>query len=365
MVTPREAHVSEEAGSGVSASPRPVAKRRAVSVKELAEGLLGGDRGALARGISLVESHQARHRTMAQALLEAVLPHTGGSLRVGLTGVPGVGKSTFIERLGTMLTGGELGGARKVAVLAIDPSSTVTGGSVLGDKTRMAKLSGDPMAFVRPSPSSGTLGGVAGKTRESVLLCEAAGFGVVIVETVGVGQSETAVAGMTDLFVALMLPNAGDELQGIKRGLLELADMVVVNKADGENVTAARRATAEHRAALRCMPRRDDEPEPVVLMCSAKLGDGVGAVWEAVEERAAGMGASGALAQRRARQATRWLDEAVSERLGLAFKESPGVAGERARVEALVRGGAMSVSAGADALVHSFIRSESAEKQGR
>lgn len=357
MPADREEHVREApAGSGASASPRPVPKRLTVSPAALADRVLSGDRGALARAISIVESHNPRHRAQADELLERVMPRTGGALRLGLTGVPGVGKSTFIERLGTMLTSGKLGEPQRVAVLAIDPSSTLSGGSILGDKTRMAGLSGDPDAFVRPSPSSGTLGGVASKTRESMLLCEAAGFGVVIVETVGVGQSETAVAGMTDVFLALMLPNAGDELQGIKRGLLELADLVAVNKADGENALAARRAASEHVAALGCMSRAEHEPPPVVLTCSAKLGDGVPEVWEAVEQRVGAMRASGALESRRAAQTMRWLDETVGERLREAFENDPGVMAARARVRAGVREGTMTVGSGASVLMDAFLR---------
>ena len=206
-------------------------------------------RATLARAITLIESKRADHQAKAHQLVQQLLPHTGKAIRVGITGAPGVGKSTTIDTLGTFLTGN----GHKVAVLAVDPSSTRTGGSILGDKTRMARLAVDDGAFVRPSPSSGTLGGVAAKTRETMLLCEAAGYDVILVETVGIGQSETAVADMTDFFLALMLPGAGDELQGIKKGLLEIADLIAVNKADGDNVTRARRAATDYRQAIRLM----------------------------------------------------------------------------------------------------------------
>lgn len=341
---------------------RPSRRRGLPAPAELGERLVAGDRAALARAISLVESSNERHRALAGELLALVMPRTGNSVRVGVTGVPGVGKSTFIECLGGMLTGGELGGTKRVAVLAIDPSSTVTGGSILGDKTRMARLSADPNAFIRPSPSSGTLGGVASKTRESLLLCEAAGFDVVLVETVGVGQSETAVVQMTDVFLALMLPNAGDELQGIKRGLLELADVVAVNKADGEHAQAARRAVAEHRAALRCIPR-PDEWEPPALTCSARTGAGVSAVWEALEERIEYVRDSGGLGARRRDQQLGWLRQSVSERLLRLFDQSPAVGAARATVDPRVASGDLAPPAAADVLIEAF-RGERASAGG-
>ncbi|HYO74766.1 MAG TPA: methylmalonyl Co-A mutase-associated GTPase MeaB, partial [Archangium sp.] len=225
-------------------------------VEAYVEGVRASERAMLARAITLIESEHPRHEAFAQEVLTRLLPYTGGALRVGISGVPGVGKSTFIDALGMHLVG--LG--KRVAVLAIDPSSTVSGGSILGDKTRMARLSRESLAYIRPSPSSGTLGGVARKTRETLLLCEAAGFDVVLVETVGVGQSETVVADMVDFYLVLMLSGAGDELQGIKRGILEVADMIAINKADGDNVVRAERARAEYRAALHLM-RPGAEPE--------------------------------------------------------------------------------------------------------
>ena len=232
--------------------------------------LLSGDRAALARAITLVESKRADHRAAARRLLDAAMPAAGRAVRVGITGVPGVGKSTLIDALGSNLTAA----GRRVAVLAVDPSSTRTGGSILGDKTRMARLSADPNAFIRPSPTSGTLGGVAAKTRETMLLCEAAGFDVVLVETVGVGQSETAVAELTDFFLVLMLPGAGDELQGIKKGVLELADMIAVNKADGDNAARASAAAAEYRAALQILTPASPDWSPPVVTVSGLAGRG-------------------------------------------------------------------------------------------
>jgi LAO/AO transport system kinase len=287
-----------------------------------------------------------------------VIERTGRAARVGITGVPGVGKSTFIERLGTMLTTGALGAPKRLAVLAIDPSSTVTGGSILGDKTRMARLTGDPNAFVRPSPSSGTLGGVAQRTRESMLLCEAAGYDVVFVETVGVGQSETTVAQMTDVFLALMLPGAGDELQGIKRGLLELADLVAVNKADGDNLRAARIAVAEHEAALRCMPTALDDHVARVLMCSAKTGDGVADVWRAIDERLAGMRTSGLLQTKRQSQRLGWMHQLIDESLRRAFERDGRVTALREAIERDVRAGDLPPSAGAQRLIDAFLRTD-------
>lgn len=324
------------------------------SLDKLYSGLCKGDRSALARAISLVESSNPVHMKIASDLLSMLMSQTGGSIRIGITGVPGVGKSTFIECLGTMLTGGDLGRPRKVAVLAIDPSSTRTGGSILGDKTRMTRLAADPNAFIRPSPTSGTLGGVACKTRESMLLCEAAGFDVVLVETVGVGQSETIVAEMTDFLLALMLPGAGDELQGIKRGLLEMADMVGVNKADGEHRKAARRAAAEHAAAIRCMAHDDVNWTPPVMMCSARTGEGVGEIWRALEERVEDLRRSGVLADRRDDQLLRWLKQLVTEELVRAFERDEGVLHARKRIDIAVRSGQLAPSIAARELLQIF-----------
>src|SRR5712675_1772738 len=244
----------------------------------LERGIRAGERAVLARAITLIESKRADHQKTARQLVQDLLPLTGRAIRVGITGAPGVGKSTTIDALGTYLTG--IG--HKVAVLAVDPSSARTGGSILADKTRMARLATDDNAFIRPSPAAGTLGGVAAKTRETMLACEAAGFDVILVETVGIGQSETAVADMTDFFLALMLPGAGDELQGIKKGLVELADMIAINKADGDNLARAKAAAAEYRAALHILTPRVAEWNPPVITYSAATGTGVAQLWENV-----------------------------------------------------------------------------------
>ncbi|BEU96668.1 methylmalonyl Co-A mutase-associated GTPase MeaB [Acidovorax sp. DW039] len=296
-------------------------------------GIVGGDgplqRRAMAKAITLLESTRADHRAQADELLTALLPHTGKSFRLGISGVPGVGKSTFIEALGLYL----IGQGHRVAVLAVDPSSTVSGGSILGDKTRMEHLSVHEKAYIRPSPSSGTLGGVAEKTREALLVCEAAGYDVVIIETVGVGQSETAVAGMTDMFVLMQLPNAGDDLQAIKKGVMEIADLVVINKADIDK-NAATRAEAQITSSLRLLGQHGN-PEtahhdaalwhPKVVQISALLGQGVDGFWAAVSEFRRLQTANGRLAQRREKQALAWMWERIEAGLKLAFRQHPQV----------------------------------------
>src|SRR6201989_1460852 len=246
---------------------------RTLPPADLARGIRTGARATLARAITLIESKRADHRKIAHLLVQELLPHTGSAVRLGITGAPGPGKSTTIDVLGTYLTGE----GHRVAVLAVDPSSTRTGGSILGDKTRMARLANDERAFIRPSPAAGTLGGVAAKTRKTMLICEAAGFDVILVETVGIGQSETAVADMTDFFLVLMLPGAGDDLQGIEKGVVELADMIAVNKADGDNINRAKAAAGEYRAALHILTPRSPNWAPPVVICSALTGEGIAA----------------------------------------------------------------------------------------
>jgi LAO/AO transport system kinase len=310
---------------------------RTLKPSALALGIKAGERATLARAITLIESKRADHRNAAHHLVQELLPATGKAVRLGITGAPGAGKSTAIDALGTFLTAR----GHKVAVLAVDPSSTRTGGSILGDKTRMARLATDPNAFVRPSPSSGTLGGVAAKTRETMLLCEAAGYDVVLVETVGIGQSETTVADMTDFFLVLMLPGAGDELQGLKKGIVELADMIAVNKADGDNIARARLAAAEYRAALNILAPHSANWSPPVLTFSALTGDGIALLWAQVLSHKETMTASGELATRRREQQVKWMWTMLEERLTARLRSDPSVRGKVKAAEAAVAAGSL------------------------
>ena len=311
---------------------------KAPSIEQLAKAIRAGDRAMLARAITLIESKRADHRQSAHQLVQRLLPQTGKALRIGITGSPGVGKSTSIETLGRYLTGR----GHKVAVLAVDPSSNRTGGSILGDKTRMAELAGDPNAFIRPSPSSGTLGGVAAKTRETMLLCEAAGYDVILVETVGIGQSETAVAEMTDFFLVLMLPGAGDELQGIKKGVVELADMIAVNKADGDNLARARAAAAEYRAALHILKTPSPNWTPPVATYSALTGNGIAEVWAAIESYRDKLTASGELADKRRSQQVKWMWSMLEERLYARLRADPELRQKLPKLEKEVAAGKLS-----------------------
>ncbi|WP_394701496.1 methylmalonyl Co-A mutase-associated GTPase MeaB [uncultured Roseibium sp.] len=316
------------------------ANRQALDVRTLAEGIRSGNRATLARAITLVESRKAEHRKIARELIQEVLPRTGKALRVGITGVPGVGKSTTIDTLGSNLTAA----GHKVAVLAVDPSSTRTGGSILGDKTRMAQLAVDRNAFIRPSPSAGTLGGVAAKTRETMLLCEAAGFDIILVETVGIGQSETTVADMVDFFLVLMLPGAGDELQGIKKGVLEIADMIAVNKADGDGATRARSAASDYRAALHILAPKSPTWTPPVITISGLANEGLDALWEQIELHRTRMTASGEWQSRRAEQQVAWMWDLLQQRMMEALKNDKRTADRLKSLEASVREGETSVS---------------------
>ena len=314
---------------------------------DLAAGVLAGDRTAIGRAITLVESVLPEHRVDAAALLDELLPHSGDAHRVGITGVPGVGKSTFIEALGLQLTGA----GHKVAVLAVDPSSSRTGGSILGDKTRMAQLSVDPDAFIRPSPSAGTLGGVTRATREAMIVLEAAGHDVVLVETVGVGQSETVVQGMVDIFVVLMLSGAGDELQGIKKGVLELADLLAVNKADGANVDKAKQAAVDYRRALHLVQPPGASWEPPVLTCSAIERTGLAELWSEIERHRALMTETGERDERRREQKLSWMRTMLQERLLAHFDTDPVFAAARADAEAAVSDGSLTPSVAVNQLL--------------
>jgi LAO/AO transport system kinase len=313
-------------------------------------GVRAGERAALARAITLVESKRPDHQRSAHQLVQRLLPFTGAARRVGITGAPGVGKSTTIDVLGSHLTG--LG--HKVAVLAVDPSSARTGGSILADKTRMARLAVDANAYIRPSPSAGTLGGVAARTRETLLLCEAAGYDVILVETVGTGQSETAVADMTDFFLALMLPGAGDELQGLKKGLVELADMIAINKADGDNASRARVAAAEYGAALNILTPRLAEWQPPVVTYSALTGTGIAALWEHVLDHRCRLAATGAFAAQRREQQVKWMWALVEERLHGRLAADPKLKVRVPELEAAVAGGTLSPTLAADEIVQTL-----------
>lgn len=315
----------------------------------LADALLAGNRRALARAITLIESTRPDHRRRAEDLLAEVLPRTGNSVRLGISGVPGVGKSTFIEAFGGHL----IAQGHKVAVLAIDPTSRRTGGSILGDKTRMEQLARNPEAFIRPSPTGGSLGGVARRTREAMLACEAAGFDVVIVETVGVGQSETAVADMVDLFLLLLLPSGGDELQGIKKGVVEIADLVAVNKADGEMTDAAARAAAEYQSALRMLRPITEAWQIPVLRCSALTGKGIPEIWRAVGDYRQAIGEAG-FATRRAEQARAWLWSEIDDTLRERFRRHPAVAAALPEAERAVMAGETTPGLAAEELLRAF-----------
>jgi LAO/AO transport system kinase len=318
---------------------------------QLAERVLRGDRRALARAITLIESRRPDHQEQAESLLARLLPQTGRAIRLGISGTPGAGKSTFIEAFGRHV----IGQGHKIAVLAVDPSSQRSGGSILGDKTRMQALAQAPEAFIRPSPAGGTLGGVARRTREAALACEAAGYGVIVIETVGVGQSETAVADMVDCFALLLAPGGGDELQGIKRGIIELADLVLVNKADGDLLAAAQRARADYQAALHLLRPASPAWTPEVLACSALHEQGIDAVWQAICRQRRALEQAGELTARRARQVYRWLWTEIEAGLLDALRADPTSRRLIAELEGDVEAGRLLPPAAARRLVRRFL----------
>src|SRR5712691_9597228 len=328
----------------------PRSERSTPDVAALARGIRDGERAVLARAITLIESKRADHQKAARALVQELLPAIGKAVRVGITGMPGVGKSTTIDALGTFLT--EKG--HKVAVLTVDPSSRRTGGSILGDKTRMARLASDPCAFIRPSPASGTLGGVAAKTRETMLLAEAAGYDVVLVETVGIGQSEITVADMTDFFLVLMLPGAGDELQGLKKGVVELADMIAVNKADGDNVKRANAAAAEYRAALHILTPRSPDWRPPVTTYSALTGAGIAELWQQVLAHRTRLSQSGELDRQRREQQVKWMWAMIEERLIGRLKSDASLKARLPALEAAVAEGRLSPAVAAEEIAQAI-----------
>jgi LAO/AO transport system kinase len=323
---------------------RPESSQPPADVAKLAAGIRSGERAVLARAITLIESKRADHQRAARRLVQDLLPHTGQAIRVGITGMPGVGKSTTIDALGLYLTNQ----GHRVAVLTVDPSSSRSGGSILGDKTRMARLANDPAAYIRPSPASGTLGGVAAKTRETMLLAEAAGFDVVLVETVGIGQSETAVADMTDFFLVLMLAGAGDELQGLKKGVIELADMIAVNKADGDNVKRAKAAASEYAAALHILNPRSPSWAPPVVTYSALTGDGLAELWTRVLAHRERLTGTSEFAARRKEQQVKWLWTMLDERLIARLKSDPALRSRLPQLETAVADGRLSPALAVD-----------------
>lgn len=325
-------------------------RRATLSAAGYADGVLSGDRAKLARAITLIESRNPDHQQMAQDMLVKLLPKTGASLRIGISGLPGAGKSTFIDAFGTMLTGA----GHKVAVLAVDPTSSRSGGSILGDKTRMARLAIDPAAFIRPSPTGGTLGGVARATREAILVCEAAGYDIILVETVGVGQSEITVAEMVDFFLVLMIAGGGDELQGIKKGVLEIADMIAVTKADGDNATRAKLAAADYQHALRIVTPASPTWTPPVVTVSAMLNQGLDTLWEKIEQHKKLLAASGERAAKRKNQMIRWMWAMVEDRLMTRLKSAPKVKALVPKLEKAIDAGEITPTLAVEQILKAF-----------
>lgn len=325
--------------------------RNLPSKNEFIDGILSGNRMLLSRAITLIESKKTDHLQLAQEIIEGCLPHAGNSIRIGITGVPGVGKSTFIEAFGNHIIKEQ---QRSLAVLAVDPSSAKTKGSILGDKTRMDTLSNNPKAYIRPTPTSGSLGGVAQSTRETITLCEAAGFDTILIETVGVGQSETAVHSMVDFFLLLMLAGAGDELQGIKRGIMEMADAIAINKADSGNEESARRAMSEYKNALHLFPPTESGWVPKVTTCSAYHNKGIGNVWEIVDEYIRHAKTKGFFDNKRKQQAVYWLDESINQELHRRFYENHELKQSLQDFRERVKNGTVSTQKAAKTLIDQF-----------
>ena len=336
-----------------SINPRLKARRKAKlrSTEAYIQAILAGDRVALSQAITLVESTRTEHQELAQAIIEGCLPKAGNARRIGITGSPGVGKSTFIEALGQHITSLD----QQIAILAIDPSSQISRGSILGDKTRMLELAANERAFIRPSPAGTTLGGVARKTRETIILCEAAGFDTIIIETVGVGQSEIAVHSMVDCFLLMLLPGAGDELQGIKRGIVEMADLLCINKSDGERITLAKHTRQAYKNALHLFPPKASQWNPKVLNCSAQSREGITDIWNTVDEYFEQLSANGFLAQKRRAQSKYWLQETIDNALRTWFMQHPEVQSNLCEISQLVLENRISSFKGADMLLKSVI----------
>jgi len=334
--------VSKGVESNSSINPQSLeefkGKKKKLSLQDYLDGISQGNRAVLSQAITLIESTKPRHQELAQQIIEKCLPQTGNSIRIGITGVPGVGKSTFIESLGNMVTEQD----HKLAVLAIDPSSTRTQGSILGDKTRMETLANNPAAFIRPSPTAGSLGGVARKTRETIYLCEAAGYDIIFIETVGVGQSETAVHSMVDFFLLLMLAGAGDELQGIKRGIIEMADLIAINKIDSSSQKQVQQAVREYKNALHLYPPTKSGWEPKVTTCSALEQTGIEDIWDTILEYISAAKANGYFEEQRNRQAKYWMYETINNRLQDTFYSDPKIKKELEKIEQKVLDGKMS-----------------------
>ena len=331
-------------------SPAPRPQRIVLSVEDYVEGVLARDRMILGRTITLIESNAESHQQKAQEVLKTLLPHTGNSIRIGISGVPGAGKSTFIEAFGTFLCEG----GHRVAVLAVDPSSSVSRGSILGDKTRMEKLSQHESSFIRPSPSGGVLGGVARKTRETMLVCEAAGFDVILVETVGVGQSEATVRSMVDFFLLLSITGAGDELQNIKKGVIELSDAIIINKADGDNLTRALTTQADFNQALHYLTPFTDDWEVKAFCCSALEGRGISEIWDLVTEFRSKTTESGFFSKRRKDQLLQWVDSMVFEKLKNKFLSHAGVAALYPKIQEQLNKGEIPATSAAESLLEEF-----------